>query len=391
MYSARPSHECDFINNGGVRIGTELVEYFEYEDEGQSVGDGVNKRRLMKGMHSFIPTNLFTAKVRVNMTDIPGDSKALAPIPSDNLEEYTADADSPASFPSTPFSRHYVMNRTAERVASIMFAARDRLRMEALSVSRDEYSRICAKENQSTGQYAIFDPRNVATGINLTCGNHCAMKVGKSLCSSCKSMIPIRANSYVYVEYSVTSSSSQVPTIGIGVSPDDCPLNVMVGSWPFSAGLYTDGQLLISSQFFQSSEGASSVDAGSTIGMLIYLARDFSLRSTVDDFLREQSEPEENLPPPKCTPLLNCNPVLLKFNINGVPLVCSQDITVKIQELAGSKLPLYPTVSLFSEETRVWCRFCEADIIYRSRTVMQAPPNVKVYCLDGSLLLNESQ
>lgn len=38
-------------------------------------------------------------------------------------------ADSPASFPSTPFSRMEIMNRTTEKVDSVMFAARDRLRL----------------------------------------------------------------------------------------------------------------------------------------------------------------------------------------------------------------------------------------------------------------------
>jgi hypothetical protein len=37
----------------------------------------------------------------------------------------------------------------------------------------------------------------------------------------------------------------------------------------------------------------------------------------------------------------------------------------------------------------VWCRFCEADIVYRSRSTVGAPPGVRVYCLDGSLLLDE--
>ena len=34
-------------------------------------------------------------------------------------------------------------------------------------------------------------------------------------------------------------------------------------------------------------------------------------------------------------------------------------------------------------------RFCEADIVYRSRSTIGAPPGVRVYCLDGSLLMDE--
>ena len=88
------------------------------------------------------------------------------------------DADSPASFPPTPFSRAVVMSRSAERVVTTMFAARDRLRVEALSVCRDEYSRMVAAEARTCGQYAIFDPKQTSDGIALTCGNHCVKKVG---------------------------------------------------------------------------------------------------------------------------------------------------------------------------------------------------------------------
>ena len=40
---------------------------------------------------------------------------------------------SPASFPSTPFSRANIMHRTEEKTNTIMFAARDILRLEAQS------------------------------------------------------------------------------------------------------------------------------------------------------------------------------------------------------------------------------------------------------------------
>jgi hypothetical protein len=60
-----------------------------------------------------------------------------------------------------------------------------------------------------------------------------------------------------------------------------------------------------------------------------------------------------------------------------------------LQEIVATNTPLYPTVSLFSDETRVWCRFCEADVVYRSRAAIGAPPGVRVYCLDGTLLLQE--
>jgi hypothetical protein len=46
---------------------------------------------------------------------------------------------------------------------------------------------------------------------------------------------------------------------------------------------------------------------------------------------------------------------------------------------------------LLPEDTRVWCRFCEADVIYKLRETIGAPPGVRVYCLDGTLLIDECQ
>lgn len=384
-----------------VEDSSELVHYEEFEEEDESMDPNVKKRSL-RGMHNYVPVHLFRATVRVNNED--ENAGALVPKDKDQIG-----SDSPASFPSTPFSRAYVMNRASERVVSVIFAARDRLRLEAQSVSRDEFSRMIAKENQSTGQYAIFDPRQTSNGVTLTCGNHCAMKIGNALCCSCRSMIFIRPDTYVYFEYSITASSSQVPSLGLGLSPIDCPLNVMVGSWPSSVGFYTDGQVMISSQWFQNLS-SSKVGAGTTVGMLVYVpssksGKEITNANVMSNLPLEVLQPESNLPPtvdkksPSPPDLRESSSqeqhskpeTLLKFNVNGVPVNFSKEVTEKMSEAGSGIAPLYPTVSLFSENTRVWCRFCEADIVFRSRVSMQAPTGVRVYCLDGSLLLDENE
>jgi hypothetical protein len=50
---------------------------------------------------------------------------------------------------------------------------------------------------------------------------------------------------------------------------------------------------------------------------------------------------------------------------------------------------LYPTVSLRSSDTRVYCRFSEGDMLQRTRSSIGAPRGCRVYCLDGTLLLRE--
>lgn len=109
--------------------------------------------------------------------------------------------------------------------------------MEAQSSSRDEYSRKSALEAKSSGHIAVFDPQYTSSGLSLSCGNHCVMKVGNGLCCGARSMIPIDTAKLVYVEFSVTASCAQVPSISIGLAPAECPLNVMVSVAPVSMAI----------------------------------------------------------------------------------------------------------------------------------------------------------
>lgn len=456
----------------------ELLAYEEVDADGDESVEAFQAQypRGIRGMHNYIPSNPFKATIRIHrsvpMAHLQSKSRtgselvSAAGEPGSCLVDYMG-ADSPASFPPTPYSRANVMNRSLDRVASVMFAARDRLRLEAQSVSRDEYSRMLAKEARSSGQYAVFDPHQSSSGVQLSCGNHCATKVGKGLCCCCRSMMPVRPNAYVYFEFSVMVSSAQTPTLGIGLSPKDCPTNVMVGSWPCSQGLYNDGQMLIGSHWYQSTNG-KKIEAGSNIGMLVYIPSvgtqeeadldlldselgllegisehsDHTSEKQTEDlnhskgpssifgsilksFSRSNSlDPDdsfglalsscensahnskENSPENKKTKLVSTDAsaedagegtagttkqnMLFHFTVNGEPILYPVEASKCLEEIVSTNTPLYPTVSLFSEETRVWCRFCEADVIYRSRAQIGAPPGVRVYCLDGTLLLKES-
>ncbi len=388
---------------------SELVAYEELEQEANAGEAPVPFRRSVRAMHNFVPLNPFRATVRIHKSQASESYREdLVESESSVIGAENTGLDSPASFPPTPFSRAYVMNRASERVVSLMFAARDRLRLEAQSVSRDEYSRMVATEARTSGQYAVFDSRQTSNGIALTCGNHCAVKTGKGLCCSTRSMIAIHPNTYVYLELSITVSSAQVPTLGIGFTSTDCPLNVMVGSWPQSIGLYNDGQVLLGSHWYQT-ENQKKIEAGSTVGMLVYIPKQgSSIASTSHDEAIHLPNLEPSLaqseithPETTVTQLTveenafggpsAINKGVVKFNINGEPIQLTAEVSKLTESLSTNENPFYPTVSLFSEDTRVWCRFCEADIVYRSRDSIQAPLGTRVYCLDGSLLLNEFQ
>ena len=71
------------------------------------------------------------------------------------------------------------MNRSAERVNSVMFAARDKLRQAVQSISADVQSRQYAQENRNQGYFGVFDPKKSSENIALSCGNHCVTKIGR--------------------------------------------------------------------------------------------------------------------------------------------------------------------------------------------------------------------
>jgi len=162
---------------------TELLAYEEVDEPAATELSGA-RQRAHRVMHHVIPTNPFRATVRRRtpfqpLTPGTATNTAAAAAPeadavslfssisnrwdadvADALsipEEvvYSAEKDSPTSFPTTPFSRARIMHRSAERTDTVMFAARDRLRLEAQSASRDEYSRNAALEAASSGQVRV--------------------------------------------------------------------------------------------------------------------------------------------------------------------------------------------------------------------------------------------
>jgi hypothetical protein len=369
------------------------IVYYE-ESEAQASWEPV-RNRMKKLMHQYVPPNNFRVTVRLRPERSTGTSSEVASTYHTGYTteaEIALDADSPMSFPTTPLSRARVLNRSTERVSSVMFAARDKLRLDELTFSRDELSRQAAIEARDRGKYAALDPSQASEGLALTCGNHCAFKICEALCCSSRAMIPIRRGAYTYFEFSITASHEAVPMVSVGIAPQVCPLNVMVGTWATSIGLYTDGQVLVESKWYRSSKQLS-LDAGVTVGLLVYLpTRDQTSNAAAAGMgFRSHSHPilpdnSAGLP----HPFFGGHSSFIQYNVNGTPM----DLEIPssfLKKLDDCSSDIYPTISVLSEGTRVWCRFSEADIVYRSRRALRAPPIVKIYCLDGSRLLNDSE
>lgn len=419
----------------------DLASLEEYEEQQLVAGQPEPDLRSLRMMHHKIPTNLFRATVRMKRSRSDSSASSVgnpyqlaimnnkswleSPFTTNSACALTTPSSStvataqdihpnisPASFPCTPFSRAAVMNKSADRVVGVMFAARDLLRLEAQSVCKDEYGRKAAEEALATRQFAVFDPKQSSPGIALSCGNHCAMKVswGEGSCCCCRSMVPVRTNAYVYMEISITVSHSQIPTVGIGFAPLDSPLSVMVGSWPNSAGLYSDGQFFVGSEWFASATG-QRIDAGSTVGVLMYIpdpeaftnsvagttASNNNINSSSSNGASAVGVADKPNPLPhmrtrtmSAAGMYREDPFMVRYNINGQPVDLPPEAMHKFLDAVDTGSPLFPTLTLFSQDTRCWCRFCEADIVFKSRDAVGAPAGKRVYCLDGSLLLSET-
>jgi len=274
-------------------------------------------------------------------------------------------------------------------------------------------------------------------------------------------MVPVPTNRFVYMEFTVQASNSTIPSVAMGLSPPDCPLNVSVGSWTKSVGLYSDLHLSVASRLYDCVEKSRrQVTAGNNIGILVYipspiptttnnqvendtsinsvpsavavnndtdkysaLARAFSyvvqvvspgrdgimvnnqgavsptcnsIGKKIQQMQCDDSVIDDNIQGEHTSPTFVSEsnsqevPVIVQYNIDGTPIHFAQS-RENIQEIAHMNAPLYPTVSIMSEGTKIWCRMSEADQIYRSRDAIGAPAGTKVYCMDGSLLIRDDE
>lgn len=332
----------------------------------------------------------------------------------------------PKSFPPTPSSRSLVMARGTRFAEDVVFFARDQLRVEDGLNSSNAKTRAMAKALREGKRLAVFSAADAGSGIALTCGQHCATKVGNVLYCSTRSMIPILRNCFVYFEMSVSTppmGSSMlhhqtVATLSIGLSTLEMPLNTLVGAWKGSVGLCTTGQILAAGQWCSPLDPRrSSYGNNSTVGCLVCLD-DASAFETWDGVM-VTSAVTFNVDGNVVTPPVCAAPMAALSSglpAGGMPLsvrdgaigygdeYSSQSNRQQQQEQKRnqfapptSTLPLFvpreeelfPTLTLHSPATRVMCRFCAEDIVATSRSCIGAPRGVTIYAVDGSVIFDE--
>lgn len=304
----------------------------------------------------------------------------------------------PKSFPPTPGSRAYVLATGTKFAEDVIFLARDQLRVEKGLESSNDKTRAMAKALLKGSRLAIFNAVDMSGGITLTCGQHCASKVGNDLYCSARGMIPILRNCFVYFEMSVSTPPPLIMTLhhaslSVGLSTLGMPLNVLVGAWKGSAGLCSTGQILTGSQWCSPLE-PRTYGSSSVVGCLVYLDDESAIETP--DGVMVPAHVVFNINGQVLTPKgVPCNGGCEDGSRVGNTDIHNQGddlcLTSSIPLLVPSGEELFPTLTLHSSQTEVTCRFCSEDLVAKSKEEIGVPTDVTVYAVDGSVVFNEEE
>ena len=436
-----------------INDAARVVSYLESgDDTGGLTKQAISRTRKM--LHYSVSLRPFVATVKVKVNDSPpsqAPNEASANVSDGSDEDGSpstfASADSgtgnssgnksntpnsspliysPQSFPPSPKARQRVLARGSQWTDNVIFWARDKLRIQMAKESEDDRTREMAHALYERDRCAVFDA-TAANGIELTCGQHIATKIGNMHYASTRSFVPLLRNCYVYFEITVMPripndlAVHAAPAIlSIGLSTVEMPLNTLVGSWQGSVGLCTSGQIFVAGQWCSLADPSlSSYGYGTTVGCLVFLD-DSSAFETWDGVMVNSSvmfNINGNLVPPPVNSLklaaeqsptvLGASPTSPATTSGSATLYTGVGYADPMSSLArgpASKATfttpsllvpaaedLYPTVTLQSPATGVMCRFSSEDITAQSRAEIGAPNGVTVYAVDGSVIFADEQ
>ena len=319
----------------------------------------------------------------------------------------------PQSFPPTPASRTTVLARSTRFADDVVFLARDKIRVHDALASENERTREMARALSEGKRLAVFDAKDAgSSGIELTCGQHLATKVGHMLYASTRSMVPILRNCFVYFEMTVMPRpvgnivlQGSMVTLSIGLSTEEMPPNTLVGAWSGSVGLCTTGQILTAGQWCSPGDPAlSSYGDSATVGCLVCLD-DGSAFETWDGVMitaqvtfnvngRIVTPPVSTLPTTGgasgLMPGAQMQMGLMNGSIHYDPFQHQGQNPMAYNSTLPLLVPaaeeLYPTVTLHSPASAVMCRFSAEDIVASTREQIGAPEGRTIYTVDGSVI-----
>ncbi len=416
-----------------VGPASKVVKYIERDDE---VLTKHAKKRIQRIMHYSVPLRPFMATVEVVQTktspsrmrrshkrrsslfgdvDFPSTASISDSINSPNQCGIASVSDesgrdspisltpsvassfmsTPKSFPPTPTSRAHVLARGTRFAEDVVFLARDQLRVEKSMNSDHAQTRAMARALNKGKRLAVFNASDVGAGMNLSCGQHCASKVGNDLYSTARGMIPVLRNSFVYFEMTVStppllSMMLHHASLSVGLSTLEMPLNALVGAWKGSVGLCSTGQLLASSQWC-APMNPKTYGSKSTVGCLVYLDDDSAFETwdgvMVTANIAFNVDGNVIIPAPSVVSVPGGND---SKSSNPAPFEDGQ-YSPFLPIFVPREEEFFPTLTLHSSQTEVLCRFCAEDILATSRSAIGAPRGVTVYAVDGSVLFHDDE
>lgn len=300
----------------------------------------------------------------------------------------------------------------------VVFLARDRLRVHDGLASTNERTREMARLLREGKSLAVFDAKDAAmNGIELTCGQHIAAKVGTMQYCTTRSMVPVLRNCFVYFEILVIprpighlAPQPAMAALSIGLSTGEMPQNTLdlVGAWHGSVGLYNTGHIrMLGREFSPVDPAVASYTELSTVGCLVRLDDDSAIETwdgvvvsahitfsvngvVISPPVSTQSASDRSGPLPSA---LSVQMGLMGAELGDESMARNTMGTVLPSATLHLVVPaaedLYPTVTLRSPATAVMCRFSAEDVTATELESIGAPAGSTVYAVDGSVIFDE--
>ncbi|CAI5734112.1 unnamed protein product [Peronospora destructor] len=395
----------------------------EYKEKESMVPLSID-RRIRRVMHFQIPLHSFEATVRLPPDNVQSTTSWSRSTSDDSVgggnhnraqEETTSSyahlsSSTPRSIPVSPLARKRVQLAFSNFSDDVLYQVRDRLRQEHVAtLTGDPDLRV-----------PRFNAHDCHEDIYLSCGRHCASKVGTGMYRSVRASVPLQKNRFVYFEMTLQqgraplrgvtqsasgsrsgSSFSQENAAGInigsakdraGIDASVCiglstrlmPLNTLVGASKHSIGFYSAGHVLVGS------ERRSSIGVGrkygfqSTVGVLARVV------DHLEGLMEESSGSVPHLasasfPSSSSDALSSIGVAFVRFTVDGIAVRDSNNRVMEFRLPFPSRSELYPTLTLHSQDVHVFSQMSVPDISkldVQELDLLDEEP-VEIWCLDG--------
>ncbi|KAG7383106.1 hypothetical protein PHYPSEUDO_004028 [Phytophthora pseudosyringae] len=401
----------------------------EYKEKECMVPSNID-RRIRRVMHFQIPLHSFEATVRLppenaqatsSWSRSASDTSVGGGIHNRAQEETTSSyahlsSATPRSIPVSPLARKRVQLAFSNFSDDVLYQARDRLRQErAATLMGDHDLRV-----------PRFNAHDCHEDIYLSCGRHCASKAGAGMYRSVRASVPLQKNRFVYFEMTLQQgwtpvrganqsasrleSSSQASrgsssllgsagasvgnvndrpgidaSVCIGLSTRLMPLNTLVGASKYSIGYYSAGHVLVGSERRRSIGVGRKYGFQSTVGVLAHVV------DHENDEAAGASDGRAPWPSSSSSALgsgtsgSSIGEASVRFTVDGIALRDSNDRVMEFTLPYPSRSELYPTLTLHSQDVRVFSQMSAPDITRLNLQELDLPVEapVDIWCLDG--------